>query len=367
MENTRQSLAVTAKLLKSRVTNYALYGAIIAAIAVIVGTILSSYFQFEGLSLEGVFEAQKTNSVLWVLDCMPFVFAIWGQYIGIIVGYEAGALVVDQAHEFRDQTATLERQAMYKATHDSLTDLPNRALLFDRLEQAIKNARREEKKVAVLLLDIDRFKEINDTLGHYNGDRILKQISMRLSAMIRESDTLARLGGDEFAILLASVVEENAVDNVAKKIKNALITPFMLDELTLDVQAAIGAVIFPDHGDDADTMIQHADVAMYAAKKDNSGFVMYSPKLDLSSPHRLTLMGELRKAIEQDDLVLQYQPKINIKTNRVTDVEVLIRWQHKTHGLMPPSEFIGLAERTGLIKQVTRWVLNPTTILMVTY
>jgi diguanylate cyclase (GGDEF)-like protein len=358
MENTRQSLAVTAKLLKSKVTNYALYGAIIAAIAVIVGTILSSYFQFEGLSLEGVFEAQKTNSVLWVLDCMPFVFAIWGQYIGTIVGYEAGALVVDQAHEFRDQTATLERQAMYKATHDSLTDLPNRALLFDRLEQAIKNARREEKKVAVLLLDIDRFKEINDTLGHYNGDRILKQISMRLSGITRETDTLARLGGDEFAILLASVVEENAVDNVAKKIKNALITPFMLDELTLDVQASIGAVIFPDHGDDADTMIQHADVAMYAAKKDNSGFVMYSPKLDLSSPHRLTLMGELRKAIEQDDLVLQYQPKINIKTNRVTDVEVLVRWQHKTHGLMPPGEFIGLAERTGLIKQVTRWVLK---------
>ncbi len=358
MEITSQSLSVTAKLLKSKVTNYALYGAVIATIAVIVGTVLSSYFQFGGLSFEGSLEAQKTNSVLWILDCMPFVFAIWGQHIGTIVGYEAGALVVDQAHEFRDQTATLERQAMYKATHDSLTDLPNRALLYDRLEQAIKNAKREGRKVGILLLDIDRFKEINDTLGHYNGDRIIKQISMRLSGITREADTLARLGGDEFALLLGSIVEENDVKIVAKRIKNALVTPFVLEGLTLDVQASIGAALFPDHGNDADTMIQHADVAMYAAKKDNSGFVIYSPKLDINSPHRLTLMGELRQAVEQDDLVLQYQPKINIRTNCVTDVEVLVRWQHKIHGLMQPGEFIGLAERTGLIKQVTRWVLK---------
>jgi len=350
MENSSQSLTVTARLLKSKVTNYALYGAIIAGIAVIIGTMLSSYLQFQELSFQVILEAQMTNSGLWVLDCMPFVFAIWGKHIGTIVGYEAGALVVDSAQEYREQTATLEHEAMHKATHDSLTDLPNRALLYDRLEQAIKIASREEKKVTVLLLDIDRFKEINDTLGHYNGDRILKQLSMRLSGMARETDTLARLGGDEFAILLTSIAEENDVNKTAKRIQNALVTPFVLEELTLDIQASIGAVLFPDHGNDADTMIQHADVAMYAAKQDNSGFAIYSTKLDQSSPHRLTLMGELRQGIEQDDLVLQYQPKIDVKTNRVTDVEVLVRWQHKVHGLMPPDEFIGLAERTGLIK-----------------
>jgi len=296
--------------------------------------------------------------VLWFLDATPFIFAIWGQYMGTMMAYEAGAMLVDQTQELREQTSVLEQKAMHGATHDPLTDLPNRILFHDRVAQAIRNAKREKRKLAVMLLDIDRFKEINDTMGHYNGDRILKQIALRLNSVIRESDTLARLGGDEFAILLPSIEMDTDAANVARKIRNAMQSPFILADLSIDVQASIGAVLFPSHGGDVDTLIQRVDVAMYVAKQDNSGFVVYSRKLDQYSPQRLTLIGELRQAIENDDLRLHYQPKMDGKTDRITDVEALVRWNHQTHGMMPPDDFISLAERTGLIKQLTRWVLK---------
>jgi diguanylate cyclase (GGDEF)-like protein len=353
-----KTLSLNVQLLKARVNKYAYFGVAISILAIIIATTLSGYFELGVVDLETIIYAQKTNSVLWFLDSMPFLFSFWGQYVGTMMAYEAGALVMDQTHEFRSQTVALEHQVMHDATHDSLTDLPNRILFHDRVKQAIYSAKREKGTLAILLLDLDRFKEINDTMGHFNGDRLLKQVSLRLSGVTRESDTLARLGGDEFAILFPKIREENDIHTVAKKIQNSLLSPFVIEGLTLDVQASLGAVLFPQHGEDVDTLIQRADVAMYVAKNENKGFVIYSPKMDQYSPHRLTLMSELRQAIEQDDLLLYYQPKINVRTDQITDVEVLIRWQHKDHGMIAPDEFISLAERTGLIKQLTRWVLK---------
>ncbi len=358
MASTSQLITVYSRLLKAKVSKYAYCGVLISVIAVIAATVISSYLQTNTFSIAEIIQAQKTNPVLWILNGMPFVFAIWGQYVSTIMGYEAGALVIDQTQELKEQTVTLKQQAMHDATHDSLTGLPNRILLYDRVDQAIKNAKREKTKTAVLLLDLDRFKEINETLGHYNGDRLLKQVSMRLSGVIRESDTLARLGGDEFAVLLPSVTEEYAVDKLAEKIQNALVPPFLLNGLTIDVQSSIGAVLFPNHGNNVDTLIKCADIAMYAAKQHNSGFVVYSPKLDQSNLHLLSLVGELRQAIDEDDLILYYQPKLDIRTNRVTEVETLVRWQHKVNGLVLPEAFVGFAERTGLIVRLTRWVLK---------
>jgi diguanylate cyclase len=358
MASTSQLISGYADLLKSKVSKYALYGAFISVTAVIIATIISSYFHSNTFSLNAFVQTQKTNPVLWVLDGMPFVFVFWGQYVSTVMGYEAGALVIEQTKELNDQTVTLKRQAIHDATHDSLTDLPNRILLYDRLEQAIKTAKREGKKGAVLLLDLDRFKEINDALGYFNGDRLLKQVSMRLSSVIRESDTLARMGDDEFAILLASITENAVIDKVVKKIQNALLPPFSLEGLPIDVQASVGAVLFPDHGNDVDTLIQRVDVAMYAAKQHNDSFVVYYPKLDKQNLHRLTLIGELRQAMDEDELFLQYQPKVNTKTNCATEVEALVRWQHKIKGMIPPDDFIGLAERTGQIIRLTRWVLK---------
>jgi diguanylate cyclase (GGDEF)-like protein len=351
-------MALNARLLKTKVTKHAVYGVGISIISIVLATFLSSYSQYGVINLQSIVDIQKSNMVLWFLDASPFIFAIWGQYMGTMMAYEAGAMVVDQTQELKKQTSVLEQKAMHGATHDALTNLPNRVLFRDRVAQAIRNAKRGKQKLAVMLLDIDRFKEINDTIGHYNGDRLLKQMALRLSGVIRESDTLARLGGDEFAILLPSIETNDDAANVARKIRNALRSPFILAELSIDVQASIGAVLFPEHGEEVDTLIQRVDVAMYVAKQDNAGFVVYSQKLDQYSPQRLTLIGELRQAIENDLLLLHYQPKLDTRTDRITEVEALVRWNHPIHGMMPPEDFISLAERTGLIKHLTRWVLK---------
>ena len=353
-----ESFNANASLLMTRASRHSIIGSVIAIIAVIIATILSGLASTGVVSLESFVYAQKNNLVLWVLDAMPFVFAFWGQYVSSMISYEASAMVFDQTQELRAHTTSLEKKAAHEATHDPLTGLPNRVLFKDRLQQAISSATRESANFAVFIFDIDRFKEVNDTLGHYNGDRLIKQIALRLSNVIRESDTLARIGGDDFGFLLLNINRPEDVENLVRKIKQSLSPPFVLDNLTLDVQTSIGAVFFPEHGKDADTLIQRADVAMYVAKHNKTGFAIYSAELDKHSPHRLTLTGELREAIQQDELILYYQPKISGASNEFTAVEALVRWQHRKHGLMLPDDFIPLAERTGLIQDLTIWVLK---------
>lgn len=353
-----ETLTLNARILKSKVNRYALYGVVISLVAILTATLLTSYLESGEISLDSLLKAQKSNLGLWFLDMMPFLFAFLGQYMGTMMAYEAGALLTDQTQELREQTQILEKKAAYDATHDALTDLPNRTLFHDRVAQAIRNAKRENSQLALVLLDLDRFKEINDTMGHYHGDRLLKQVAMRLETTIRESDTLARLGGDEFAVLLPAIKNEEAIVSVSKKIQNALHPPFILEGLSIDVQASMGAVSFPDHGDDADTLIQRADVAMYLAKQEGKGLVIYSEKMDQHSPHRLTLLGELRQAIENDHVLLHFQPKVDAANRKVTGAEALVRWNHPLHGLMSPEAFISLAERTGVIKPLTRWVMK---------
>jgi len=246
----------------------------------------------------------------------------------------------------------------YQALHDTLTNLPNRTLFRDRVEQAILQARREDSRFSLLIMDLDRFKEINDTLGHRNGDLILQAIEPRLRGVLRDVDSIARFGGDEFAVLLPGAANSDAAMRVASKITTALSRPFMLKGLTLDVEASIGIAIFPDHGNDVDTLVQRADVAMYMAKDAHAGFEVYAADRDQNTPKRLALLGELRRALENKELVLFYQPKADIKTGKVTSVEALLRWQHPEHGLIFPDDFIPLAERTGVIRPLTLYVLN---------
>lgn len=358
MSQVSESFKINASLLQAKASKQSILGTFIAVIAVVVATVLSGFTLTGTVSLEAFVYAQKTNLVLWVLDVMPFAFAFWGQYVSSMISYEASAMVVDQTQELRTHTAILEKKAAYESTHDPLTALPNRVLFMDRLQQATNQAARESTQFAVFLFDIDRFKEVNDTLGHYNGDRLIKQVALRLKNVISEVDTLARIGGDDFGFILHHLNSPADAQDIAQKIKQTLATPFVLDNLTLDVQASIGAVFFPDHGRDTDTLIQRADVAMYVAKQDRAGFVTYSETLDIHTPHRLTLAGELREAIYKNELVLHFQPKIVGATNLATATEALVRWQHKKHGLMSPDDFIPLAERTGLIHDLTKWVLK---------
>lgn len=356
--STSHTISSNASILKAKASKHSIIGVVIAIVAIIIATILSGYIDNGEIGPAAFLNAQRENMVLWFLDAMPFVFAFWGQYVSSMISYEASAMVLDQTNELREHSATIEQKAAYEATHDSLTKLPNRTLFLDRLQQATSSAKRDGLTLAVFLLDIDRFKEVNDTLGHYNGDRLLKQVALRLAGIVRESDTLARIGGDEFGFLLQNPGSFSDLEKLAKKIKNSLTPHFAVENLSLDVQASIGAVLFPKHGKDVDTLIQRADVAMYVAKQDNLGFVVYSESLDSHSPHRLTLMGELRQAIQHDELVLHYQPKLSSQTNQLCSAEALVRWQHARHGFMPPDEFIPLAERTGLIQDLTIWVLK---------
>jgi len=253
------------------------------------------------------------------------------------------------------------RQAVFsehQALHDALTGLPNRALFHDRVRQAIESARRNGDTSAVMVMDLDHFKEINDTLGHYHGDRLLQLVGERLSASLRAEDTVARLGGDEFALLLPCVGDHDHALEVAEKVLEALHTSFEIDGLALEVGASIGIACFPAHGEDGESLLQRADIAMYVAKGDHGGVELYETEQDQHSVQRLALAGELRRAIEQGELVLHYQPKIDVATGRVVGAEALCRWQHPSLGLIMPAEFVPMAEHTGLITPLTKTVLT---------
>jgi diguanylate cyclase (GGDEF)-like protein len=263
-----------------------------------------------------------------------------------------------EALHIREQTlAALVAQLEVRALSDDLTGLPNRAALHQRLRDALVEISRVGGSLALLLLDLDRFKEVNDTLGHEAGDTVLKQVAARLRDELRTSDTLVRLGGDEFAVLLQGT-DELGGTRVAAKLIAALERPIMSIEGPLDVGASIGIAVPLGVDDDAATLLRRADVAMYVAKRSGSGFACYSPEQDENSPDRLLLLGELRQAITDNELVLYFQPKVSLKTGRLVDVEALVRWRHPRRGFLSPDVFIPLAEQTGLIKQLTEWVLE---------
>jgi diguanylate cyclase (GGDEF)-like protein len=254
------------------------------------------------------------------------------------------------------RAAKLAAEHEIASLHDPLTNLPNRALLLVRLRQALQ-ASHQEGRVALLMLDLDHFKEINDTLGHPVGDELLKLVAERLVAATHSEDTVARLGGDEFAVVLPDATAESAVD-VAQRLAASLSEAFRLVEVSLNVEASIGIALSPDHGDDPQSLIRHADVALYTAKQSRGGHAIYDPRSDENTVERLSLMGELRQGIERGELVVYYQPKISSRTGRISGVEALARWQHPTRGLLGPGQFIPAAENTGLIVPLTHRVID---------
>ena len=256
--------------------------------------------------------------------------------------------------ETKNQLLMLRRQA----TYDALTDLPNRMLLFERLEKAIDNARTQKTLAALLLMDLDRFKEINDTFGHHFGDVLLKQIADRLRTLLHPNETLSRLGGDEFGLFLTRASDSNDVAAVARRILDSLQQPFAIDGHLLEVSASIGIAIYPTHGTDARALLRRADAAMYAAKEANVGYAFHNQEHESRTPDQLALTVEMRRAMERDEFELYYQPKLHLTSGLMTRAEVLIRWNHPNRGLLPPGAFIPVAERTGLIKPMTDWIID---------
>ena len=271
-------------------------------------------------------------------------------------GRVIGAVIV--FHDVSEARA-MSMLMSHSAQHDVVTNLPNRLLLNDRVSQAIALARRQNRSIAVLFLDLDNFKYINDSLGHDTGDKLLQMVSSRLSSAVRASDTVSRQGGDEFVILLAEIAYPEDAATSAKKILRSLTEPCSIAGHDLHTNGSIGISIYPEDGGDAPTLIKNADMAMYHAKESGrNNFQFFRKEMNRKAVERQSLEGDLRRALEREEFLLHYQAKVDLRTGEITGAEALIRWQHPDRGLVHPSQFIPIAEDCGLIAQIDRWVLH---------
>ncbi len=260
--------------------------------------------------------------------------------------------ILRDVSERRQHLAALEHQAL----HDALTGLPNRLLLDDRLDQSIRAAEREGASFAVLLIDLDRFKDVNDTYGHAAGDALLAQVGPRLRGVLRSVDTIARVGGDEFVVVMPAAGRAEDVGRTAEKILETLETPFPVEGHSTEISASIGIALYPDHGADGLHLMRAADAAMYMAKRSSKAYAVYSAGDDAFQKRRLVLLEELRRGIDAGELFLAYQPQVDMRTRQVTHVEALVRWRHPERGIVPPDDFISGAERIGLSRKLTDWI-----------
>jgi diguanylate cyclase (GGDEF)-like protein len=271
------------------------------------------------------------------------------------------ALILENVAVREIADAALRRQAElneYQALHDSLTGLPNRSLFRDRIGQAVLACERNGGRAAVPLMDLDRFKEVNDALGHYSGDVLLEELGRRIKDVLGASDTVARLGGDEFGVLLRDQSDAHGVVRLIEEIRESVERPVLVQGLPLGIEASIGVAFYPDDGLDVDGLLQAADVAMYAAKENHAPYTFYDATSHDHSATRLTLLAELRQAIDERELFLHFQPKAALRNGEVVSVEALLRWRHPERGLVSPDEFIPSVQQTGLIKPLTIYVLD---------
>ncbi|HZG90490.1 MAG TPA: bifunctional diguanylate cyclase/phosphodiesterase [Pseudonocardia sp.] len=315
--------------------------------AVMEAAVLDAAAESHDQALAALRGLQDVESVIRVLT--PVVF---------LVGLLLAGLLASITREHRRLLELERERAVHDAHHDALTGLPNRILFAERVEQALGARAGTDAGVALLLVDLDRFKEINDTFGHRCGDQLIVQVGARLREVAQGAGTVARLGGDEFAVLLPEVESVQGAVETAGALRGALISPFPVDGVDLDVEASVGVAVSGHHGQDAVTLLQRADIAMYVAKDQGRGIFVYDREADRHSPAKLAVLGDLRRALDRGELVLHYQPKVSVGSGEVVGVEALVRWHHPQRGLVLPGAFMPFAEHTGLIGPLTRHILD---------
>ena len=316
-------------------------------VAVVRDTLAQTFAQ-PGASSTIKFRLRSATEEWHVLEASIITLPEEGQPLRAIVNAR-------DVTEHEAQSAALKHQSL----HDALTGLPNRVLFNEALAEALRTVQEKGRRLTLLYVDLDRFREINDAFGYRWGDVILQQIAPRLQGALRKSDILARLSGDEFVVLLPSVSDTTGATRLARRMLQVLEPPFLVEGHKVTVGASIGVVFYPDHGADGETLMRRADMTMHLAKETGSGYAFYTHEQeDRYNPNRLVLISELRQAVEQEQLLLYYQPKADLTAGVVSQVEALIRWLHPQQGLIPPDQFIPLAEQTGLIRSISRWALN---------
>jgi len=298
------------------------------------------------------------------LDLLTMFAAQVGIAVENAITYEALAAAKAAAENYQAQLEQLNSELArtnteleHLALYDNLTGLPNRSLIQDRIQQALYAASRDGHQLGIFVLDLDQFKDVNDTLGHEIGDQLLKAVGERYNAVLRKTDTVGRLGGDEFAVIIPDT-DTDATVRLAEQLLAALEQPFRLNSNTLSIDASIGIALYPEHGLDVAALLKHADVAMYMAKRNKSGYALYDTTEDPHSPSRLAMLGDLRQALGRNELLLHYQPKIDLHSGRIIGAEALARWEHREHGMIMPDNFIPLMEQTGLIRGFTQTALD---------
>ncbi len=354
----RLRLSTLSRVLRGRVTRTAYYGLAIAVIAIIVATLANACLQEGGATLGALWAAQLANPTLWFLDGMPFVFLLWGQYVGLVVSTEASAMVLDETETLRGDNAVLAAEARRSQRIDPLTGLVNRGHFVDSLEADIESAHLNKAQVGVIVVDLDGFSEINQHYGQASGDRVLITMAHRLGRAVPDTATLGRLDADRFGVAIVPLTSGRELERVADRIKQAIAPPCPLDGMSLQLAASAGGARYPDNAVDAHGLIDAASQAMHEVKSRGGDFSMICSTRKVHGVVMHSLSAELRRAIQANELVLHLQPLVDVSASTVYGVEALVRWEHPRRGLIMPGDFIPRAERSGLMNDLTFWVLR---------